>query len=121
MMTETLIFCIVPLALLALFGAACALNAVHHTTTRPAIIIALLCIAFGWALLLFSALDFLLHANPPMVTHIWPISGVLGVFFLAAGNALLYLSNKRNCTCFGCPGRRQQPDHSSVDWWRLVP
>ena len=87
---------------LAFAGAVCALNAMHISHTPHRIIAAFLAIAIGWLLLFFAALDYLSHNQPKL----WPWALLGGVFLLALGNAVLYLVNRRDCKCPGCPARR---------------
>lgn len=88
----------------ALFGAACTLNAMHHRQTRWRIILPFWLIAFGWIALLFAALDFLAHNQP----RLWPWALLSGVLLLAVGNAVLFMVNRRQCSCPGCPVRKTE-------------
>lgn len=88
----------------ALFGAACAINVMHIRRTRWRIIGPFVGIAFGWILLFFAALDFLSHNQP----RLWPWALLGGVWLLAIGNAVLFLVNRRQCACPGCPVRKAE-------------
>lgn len=88
----------------AFFGAACSLNAMHIRRTRRRIIGPFVSIAIGWILLFFAALDFLSHNQPKL----WPWALLSGVGLLAIGNAVLFLVNRRQCSCPGCPVRKAE-------------
>lgn len=86
----------------AFAGTVCAINAGHPSHTPWRIIAPFALMAIGWILLWFAALDFLSHNQP----RLWPWALLGGVLLLAVGNAVLFLVNRRQCSCPGCPGRK---------------
>jgi hypothetical protein len=89
-------------ALIALYGVLCALNACKPGRTPKRISYSFLMISWGWGLTIFAILDVLLFGKTSenvFGSVIFPV----GVTLLATGNAVLYLVNRRACTCPDCP------------------
>lgn len=101
MVINLIILCILLAAPFALWGALCALNAMDVRTTQTSIAAGFLCCAIGWAGLIAAGLDYLSGDTPLF----WPLAMLLGVLLLSIGNAILYLANRRTCSCPACPAR----------------
>lgn len=92
----------------ALWGALCAINSMRWRETRRAVAFSFLLIAWGWGAVTFAAIDYLVHGS----LLFWPYLLLFGVMLLAGGNSILYLMNRRECRCLGCPGVRAKHGHS---------
>lgn len=100
-MIGMLMWLVVLTAPVALYGALCAVNAIDPRATPRAISAGFVAVAVGWGAVLIAAVDYLAHADPVF----WPVALLLGIALLSAGNAAIWLGNRRRCTCVGCPGR----------------
>lgn len=91
-------------ASVALYYCICAINAMDARTRQ---VIRWCCIGKGVGLFaqMLAAIDYLVHANPLT----WPWLLLTGFVVANASTALLYLSNRRDCACPGCPARRACP------------
>lgn len=100
MLINIFIVCILVLAPVAFFGACCAITAMVPRKTPLRIIAPFVLIAGGWAFIMGSGASYLLDES----TVFWPHLMLIGVVALAIGYGLLFLVNRRNCRCIGCPG-----------------
>lgn len=85
------------------FYAICAINAMSRKT-KLSLWLAFIGQGLGWFCQLLAAIDFF-HGDALG----WPWFLLTGVLLANGGTAGIYLANRRECACAGCPARRVLP------------
>lgn len=85
--------------LVAVYYAICAINTMSRRTPLP-VWLAFIGQGLGWFVQFLAAIDYLHGA-----ALAWPWFLLAGLVLANAGTGALYLANRRECRCPGCPAR----------------